>query len=109
MCNGQPFESSNLSVTATFKPESIEKYLRFFSFRARPFNPHCDTEVPSKFWQEGVHPEWIHNEAMMRQKIDYIHYNPLKRGYVDQAKHWRCSSARNYTGEQGLLEVSRQS
>ena len=61
-----------------------------------------------QFWQEGVHPEWIHNEAMMRQKIDYIHHNPVKRGYVDQAEHWRYSSARSYAGEQGLLEVSRQ-
>jgi len=61
-----------------------------------------------QFWQEGVHPEWIQNEEMMRQKIDYIHHNPVKRGYVDQAEHWRYSSARDYAGQQGLLEVSKQ-
>jgi len=61
-----------------------------------------------QFWQEGVHPEWIQNEEMMRQKIDYIHHNPVKRGYVDQAEHWCYSSARDYAGQQGLLEVSRQ-
>ena len=32
----------------------------------------------------------------MRQKLDYIHHNPVKRGYVDQPEHWRYSSARNY-------------
>ncbi len=58
-----------------------------------------------QFWQEGVHPEWIQNEAMMRQKIEYIHQNPVKRGYVDKAEHWRYSSARNYAGLPGLLEV----
>lgn len=60
-----------------------------------------------QFWQEGVHPEWIQNDVMMRQKIDYIHYNPVKRGYVDEAVHWRYSSARNYAGQTGLLDVFR--
>jgi len=58
-----------------------------------------------QFWQEGVHPECIQNDDMMRQKIDYIHHNSVKRGYVDNSNHWRYSSARNYAGEQGLLEV----
>ncbi len=58
-----------------------------------------------QFWQEDVHPEWIQNDEMMRQKIDYIHHNPVKRGYVDEAVHWRYSSARNYAGYDGLMEV----
>lgn len=61
-----------------------------------------------QFWQEGVHPEWIQNEEMMRQKIEYIHQNPVERGYVDLAEHWRYSSARNYQGMSGLLAVDRQ-
>jgi len=61
-----------------------------------------------QFWQEGVHPELIQNDEIMRQKIDYIHLNPVKRGYVDNAEHWRYSSARDYLGQQGLLEVCRQ-
>jgi REP element-mobilizing transposase RayT len=60
-----------------------------------------------QFWQEGVHPEFIQNEEMMRQKIDYIHNNPVKRGYVDEAAHWRYSCARNYQGREGLLDVCR--
>ncbi|MBT3260233.1 MAG: transposase, partial [Deltaproteobacteria bacterium] len=58
-----------------------------------------------QFWQEGVHPEWIQNEIIMRQKIEYIHQNPVKRGYVDKPEHWRYSSARNYLGEPGLIGV----
>ncbi|MBE0435850.1 MAG: transposase [Methylomicrobium sp.] len=61
-----------------------------------------------QFWQEGVHPELIQNEEMMRQKIEYIHLNPVKRGYVDKAEHWRYSSARDYLGQAGLIEVCRQ-
>ncbi len=61
-----------------------------------------------QFWQEGVHPELIQDDSMMKQKIDYIHHNPVKRGYVEQAEHWRYSSARDYMGKVGLLEVCRQ-
>jgi hypothetical protein len=50
----------------------------------------------------------MQSDEMMRQKIVYIHYNPVKRDYVDQAEHWRYSSARNYAGKEGLLEVCQQ-
>lgn len=58
-----------------------------------------------QFWQEGYHPEWIQSDLMMRQKLEYIHQNPVKRGYVDLPEHWRYSSARNYAGQPGLLDV----
>ncbi|MEZ6134909.1 MAG: hypothetical protein R3C53_08375 [Pirellulaceae bacterium] len=58
-----------------------------------------------QLWQEGSHPQVIETEEMMWQKIEYIHNNPLRRGYVDEAAHWCYSSARDYAGRQGLLEV----
>jgi len=58
-------------------------------------------------WQEGYQPKLIQSEQMMRERIEYIHNNPIKRGYVDEAKHWRYSSARDYEGEAGLLPVDR--
>jgi putative transposase len=58
-----------------------------------------------QLWQEGSHPKQIFDEEMMRQKLEYIHYNPVKRGYVDDPVHWRYSSARNYVGQPGLLPV----
>jgi putative transposase len=60
---------------------------------------------PYQFWQEGHHPKLIQDDAMMRQKIEYIHYNPVKRGYVDEAEHWRYLSARVYSGMEGEVGV----
>jgi len=37
----------------------------------------------------------------MVEKINYLHNNPIKRGYVDEAIHWRYSSARDYNGIEG--------
>ena len=58
-----------------------------------------------QFWQEGSHAEMVFSEAVMREKLDYIHHNPVKRGYVDLPEYWRYSSARNYLGLPGLIEI----
>ena len=43
---------------------------------------------------------------MMLQKLEYIHLNPVKPGFVDEPEHWRYSSARNDQGKPGLVEVA---
>ena len=58
-----------------------------------------------QLWQEGIQPKLMQTDAMMISKIKYIHHDPIKRGYVDEAVHWRYSSARDYEGSNGLLDV----
>jgi len=58
-----------------------------------------------QFWQEGSHNQSIENDSIMWQKLEYIHFNPVKRGYIDSPEYWRYSSARNYNGDAGLIEV----
>ncbi len=47
-------------------------------------------------WQEGSYPQAIFTEKFARQKMDYIHMNPVKAGLVDTADQWLYSSARAY-------------
>jgi putative transposase len=47
-------------------------------------------------WQEGSHPQAITSDAMMERKLDYLHNNPVKRGVVASAEHWRYSSAHEW-------------
>ncbi len=58
-----------------------------------------------RFWQETPETELITEGGMMRTTLDYIHINPVKRGYVDLVEQWRYSSARNYAGKSGVCEV----
>lgn len=60
-----------------------------------------------QFRQEGSHAELICSEPVMRQKLDYMHQNPVQPGYVDLPEHWRYSSARNYLGLPGLIEIDQ--
>ncbi len=77
---------------------TLLKRLEFAHKAKRPDRSH-------QFWQEDSHPQQIQGEKMMRQKLDYIHNNPVERGFVDEAAHWRWSSARNYEGQPGVVEI----
>ena len=82
---------------------SATTLLKQFAFHKKAHR----TETTYQIWEEGFHPELIQSEKMMMEKINYIHHNPVKRGYVDEARHWRYSSARDYEGIEGLLRVER--
>jgi len=42
---------------------------------------------------------------ILSQKLDYIHNNPVRAGIVIIPEHYLYSSAANYAGETGLMEV----
>ncbi len=44
---------------------------------------------------------------MAHQKLDYMHYNPVEAGFITKAEEWkwRYSSAIEYYGGKGLLEI----
>lgn len=65
-------------------------------------------ESDHQVWQEGSHPQQVTSDEMLLQKLEYIHNNPVKRGYVDDPTHWRYSSARNYARQPGLIDVVTQ-
>jgi putative transposase len=56
-------------------------------------------------WQEGSHPKQMSSEAMLRQKMDYLHHNPVRAGLADKPEDWPYSSARNWAGLPGILEI----
>jgi hypothetical protein len=72
--------------------------LRYFKLRHKITQDY-------QLWQEGSHPKQIQNDAMMWQKLEYMHNNPLRRAYVSDPVHWRYSSARDYAGQPGLVEI----
>ena len=58
-----------------------------------------------KVWKDGNHPVLLDSNKMMEQRLDYLHNNPVQAGIVDEPEHYVFSSARDYAGMKGLLEV----
>jgi len=61
---------------------------------------------PSKIWKPRFDSLVITKMDTLCQKIDYIHYNPVKKCLAANPEEWPYSSARNYAGlENVLLDV----
>jgi putative transposase len=46
-----------------------------------------------QFWQNGNYPVLLYSNSVIDQKIDYIHENPVKAGFVGSAHEYWYSSA----------------
>jgi putative transposase len=42
------------------------------------------------------HPEEVRTQTFFEQKLNYIHQNPIRAGFVEEAVHWKYSSAGFY-------------
>ncbi|MEO8399837.1 MAG: hypothetical protein ABI550_08505, partial [Ignavibacteriaceae bacterium] len=52
-----------------------------------------------KFWMDRFDDVIVISESVLKKKVNYIHYNPVKAGLVTYAEDWKYSSARNYSYE----------
>ncbi len=57
-------------------------------------------------WQQDNHPVALWSLPVIWQKLNYIHMNPVRAGWVIQPDHWLYSSSSNYSEGKGLLEIS---
>ena len=55
-------------------------------------------------WQHRYWEHLLRDEADYQIHIDYIHYNPVKHGYVSKPVEWPFSSMKRYV-KQGVLPV----
>lgn len=56
-----------------------------------------------QFWRHDNKPIELWSNKVIREKINYVHQNPVKEGIVFNAEDYRFSSAVDYAGEKGLL------
>jgi len=88
-------------IVRYFEEHNVKKILQQFHFYKKNHKQDRQYQV----WEEGSHPQLLNSMDMLVQKIDYIHFNPVKRGCVDKPEDWRYSSAINYAGKESLIKV----
>jgi len=82
--------------------ESRKDWLLWMFAKEGSFNPNNKN---NQFWQQGNHPIELTDNLIIDQKLDYIHFNPVAAGWVDTPEHYLYSSARDYAGIKGLLDI----
>ena len=56
-----------------------------------------------KVWQTGNHALELYSPKFTWIKINYIHQNPVKAGFVGSAEEWSYSSASNYADKENCI------
>lgn len=57
------------------------------------------------FWGTDNHPIEVWSNNVIDQKLNYLHNNPVEEGLVFKAEQYVYSSAIDYSGEKGLLDI----
>lgn len=58
-----------------------------------------------QFWTHENHAIELYRTEMIESRMNYIHENPVRAGLVESPEEYLYSSARNYAGQKGLIEV----
>ena len=97
------FTSKQLNKLIAENPqESRSEWLLWMMKRAASKTGNVSN---SQLWQHHNQPIEIWSQEVIEQKRDYIHNNPVVSGLVTEPHHWKYSSAIDYAGGKGQLEI----
>ncbi len=100
ICTGENLSKIINSIKSYSARKFVEKFqtendiLTLNKLRKNKKNFKTDREF--QFWQEGFYPKEMLNTEILNQKIEYIHANPVRKGYCENNCDWEYSSARFY-------------
>ena len=99
------FTSKKIIHTVINEPESRREWLLDHFAKACE---HLKRAQKYKVWQNGYHAEIAYSNTFLKEKINYIHNNPVKDKIVQFPEHYMFSSARNYASLDYELKVEVQ-
>lgn len=79
-----------------------EWMLNIFNYTGKNNNNNKEYQ----FWKQDYHPIELDTAEKMKQRLDYLHENPVRSGLVWEAWHYKYSSAIDYySNGAGLLHI----
>ena len=107
------FETERLKHTLDNMRKFTGRQLLDYSAKHLPkcfteeFHKHAGNDRDRRFWQPTHHPVGIVSDKFWKQKMDYLHHNPCRKGLVSRPEDWRFSSARYWLRrEEGEVQLS---
>jgi len=96
------FTSKAITNTIQTIPESRKEWLlNHFEYAGK-----CNKKnLYYKVWQDGNDAKEIHLTPFLDEKMAYIHNNPVKAEVVAKPEDYLYSSARDFAGEKGLVNI----
>ena len=92
-----------LKAIAINKQESRKEWLLSLFKEAGKANSN---NTAYQFWQQSNHPILLDNAEKTKQRLDYLHQNPVRAGFVEKPEDWLYGSGMDYyTERKGMIEV----
>ena len=97
---------SSKQIVAAIQENSMESrkewMLNLFSYAGKSNSNNTDFQ----FWKQDYHPIELNTVVKSKDRLDYLHQNPVRSGLVWETWHYKYSSAIDYyTNEHGLLKI----
>ena len=96
---------TSYKITKAIEESKIESRKNWMLWIFRSAGEKNKKNKKYQFWQQNNQPKEMETNHFMEQKLQYLHNNPVAAGVVSRPEDYVYSSARNYAGEIGLLEV----
>ena len=96
-----PSEDDNFSMRWRQIKSHFSRHLPPLEFRSQNNKKRNERGI----WQRRFWEHVIRDEADYRRHMDYIHYNPVKHGYVKRVVDWEYSSFHRLV-EQGVYSLN---
>ena len=95
--------ASALQLKKAIRDEPAESRREWMLWMMERAGKKNSNNLQFQFWQQHNKPVELFTFAVLKQKLDYIHNNPVVSGFVSVPEDYLYSSARDYAGEQELL------
>lgn len=97
------FTSKQLFTAIEDNPQESRKSWMLWLFRSTGANNSNNQNI--QVWQQDNRPIELSTPEMAKQRLDYLHNNPVAEGIVFEAQHYVYSSAFDYSGGKGFLKI----
>lgn len=102
---GRIKEHTSKALINTIKENNQESRKEWMLWMFKRAGSKSSNVKENQFWQHNNKPIELWSTEVIEQKADYIHNNPVVSGFVTEAFHWKYSSAIDYSGGKGLIEI----
>jgi REP element-mobilizing transposase RayT len=93
------------AITYHIKKNDMESRKNWMLWIFRSAGEENSNNKVYQFWQQNNHPIELSDNRMFDQRLHYLHNNPVKQCWVDKPEDYKYSSAIDYAGGKGLIDI----
>ena len=99
------FKSFSTKEIIKYIEENAESRKEWLLYLSKFYANKTNQNKEYKLWTNDNHPEKIISADFLKQRVNYIHENPVRAGWVNEPQYYVYSSASNYILGEGIMDI----